>query len=102
MNEAETRAEHIDPALRAAGWGVVEGSRIHREYEITERRLEGGKARRAKALIADYVLVLSGVNYFSLSTTIIIPIPSNPDASAWARSCPFNILSQPSATATVT
>jgi len=25
MNEAETRAEHIDPALKAAGWGVVEG-----------------------------------------------------------------------------
>ena len=23
MNEAETRAEHIDPALKAAGWGVV-------------------------------------------------------------------------------
>jgi hypothetical protein len=22
MNEAETRAEHIDPALKAAGWGV--------------------------------------------------------------------------------
>lgn len=22
MNEAETRAEHIDPALEAAGWGV--------------------------------------------------------------------------------
>jgi predicted type IV restriction endonuclease len=21
MNEAETRAEHIDPALKAAGWG---------------------------------------------------------------------------------
>src|SRR5260370_30957414 len=32
MNEAETRAEHIDPALAAAGWGVVEGSRIRREY----------------------------------------------------------------------
>jgi hypothetical protein len=28
MNEAETRAELIDPALAAAGWGVVEGSRI--------------------------------------------------------------------------
>ena len=26
MNEAETRAEHIDPALKAAGWGVVEGA----------------------------------------------------------------------------
>jgi len=30
MNETETRAEHIDPALKAAGWGVVEGSRILR------------------------------------------------------------------------
>ncbi len=28
MNEAETRADHIDPALKAAGWGVVEGSKI--------------------------------------------------------------------------
>ena len=27
MNEAETRAEHVDPALKAAGWGVVEGTR---------------------------------------------------------------------------
>src|ERR1017187_863866 len=25
MNEAETRADHIDPALTAAGWGVVVG-----------------------------------------------------------------------------
>jgi type I restriction enzyme R subunit len=41
MNEAETRAEHIDPALKAAGWGVVEGSRISREYPITLGRLEG-------------------------------------------------------------
>ncbi|MEK7756669.1 MAG: DEAD/DEAH box helicase family protein [Planctomycetota bacterium] len=56
MNEAETRAEHIDPALKAAGWGVVEGSRILREYPITQGRLEG-HGRRAKAEIADYVLV---------------------------------------------
>ena len=55
MNEAETRAEHIDPALKAAGWGVVEGSRIRREYSITFGRLEGN-GRRAKPLIADYVL----------------------------------------------
>lgn len=32
MNEAGTRAEHIDPALKAAGSGVVEGSRILRKY----------------------------------------------------------------------
>ena len=41
MNEAETLAEHIDPALKAAGWGVVEGSRIRREYSITLGRIEG-------------------------------------------------------------
>jgi type I restriction enzyme R subunit len=55
MNEAETRAEHIDPALKAAGWGVVEGSRIRREYPITLGRLEGA-GKRGKALTADYVL----------------------------------------------
>ena len=55
MNEAETRAEHIDPALRAAGWGEVEGSRIRREYQITQGRIEGA-GRRGKALTADYVL----------------------------------------------
>lgn len=59
MNEAETRAEHIDPALKAAGWGVVEGSRVLREHGITLGRLQGGggKGARAKAEIADYVLV---------------------------------------------
>ena len=56
MNEAETRAEHIDPALKAAGWGVVEGSRVLREHGITLGRLQGN-AKRAKAEIADYVLV---------------------------------------------
>ena len=55
MNEAETRAEHIDPALTAAGWGVAEGSRIRREYPITLGRLEG-HGQRGKALTADYVL----------------------------------------------
>jgi len=55
MNEAETRAEHIDPALRVAGWGVVEGSRILREYPIAPGRIEG-HGRRGQALKADYVL----------------------------------------------
>ena len=56
MNEAETRAEHIDPALKAAGWGVDEGNRILREYHITLGRIEG-HGKRAKQDIADYVLV---------------------------------------------
>ena len=55
MNEAETRAELIDPALTAAGWGVVEGSRVRREYQISPGRIEG-RGRRGKALKADYVL----------------------------------------------
>ena len=55
MNEAETRAELIDPLLAAAGWGVVEGSRVRREYPITLGRLEGA-GRRGRALSADYVL----------------------------------------------
>jgi len=55
MNEAETRADHIDPALKAAGWGVVEGSRIRREIAITPGRIEG-HGHRGKTLTADYVL----------------------------------------------
>ena len=55
MNEAETRAEHIDPLLAEAGWGVVEGSRIRREYAITPGRIEAA-GRRGKGLSADYVL----------------------------------------------
>jgi len=55
MNEAETRADYIDPALKAAGWGVAEGSRVWREYSITLGRLEGF-GKRAKGLKVDYVL----------------------------------------------
>ena len=58
MNEAETRAELIDPALKEAGWGVVEGSRVRREV-ITLGRLQGA-GQRAKQDIADYVLFYKG------------------------------------------
>jgi type I restriction enzyme R subunit len=54
MNEAETRAELIDPALRAAGWSVVADSRVRRET-ICPGRIEGA-GRRGKPEIADYVL----------------------------------------------
>lgn len=58
MNEAETRAELIDPALKEAGWGVVDGSRVRREV-IAPGRLQGG-GRRAKPLKCDYVLFYKG------------------------------------------
>ena len=55
MNEAETRAELIDPALREAGWGVVAESRTRREVIAPGRIM--GKGKRAKPLSCDYVLV---------------------------------------------
>ncbi len=54
-NEEETRAELIDPALNAAGWGVVEGSRVRREAITLGRLL--GSGIRGNQLKADYVLV---------------------------------------------
>ena len=72
MNEAETRAEHIDPALKLAGWGVVEGSRILREYNISPGRIEG-RGRRGLPLIADYVLV-----YRNFKLAVV-------EAKAWER-----------------
>ncbi len=55
MNETETRAELIDPALQAAGWGIVEGSRIRREFPINKGRLIG-HGQRSRPDKADYVL----------------------------------------------
>jgi type I restriction enzyme R subunit len=77
MNESETRAEHIDPVLKAAGWGVVDGSRVNREYPITLGRIEGksgGEVRRGKSLTADYVLV-----YRNTKLAVI-------EAKAWGES----------------
>lgn len=58
MNEAETRLELIDPALRAAGWGIVENSRIRCEVIAPGRLVGSGK--RANPEKADYVLVYRG------------------------------------------
>ena len=57
-NEAETRAELINPSLTAVGWGLNE-SRIRHEYPITKGRIQlGGK--RGKQQIADYILEYKG------------------------------------------
>ncbi len=58
MNESETRAELIDPKLKACGWGVVEGSKVLREYHITAGKIQVGG--RGKKQIADYILVYKG------------------------------------------
>jgi type I restriction enzyme R subunit len=56
MNEAETRAEYVDPKLKTSGWGEVEGSRVLREFRITDGKILTG-GTRSKPDIADYVLV---------------------------------------------
>ncbi len=56
MNEAETRAELIDPKLAASGWGVVPDSKVLREFHITAGKIQTG-GLRAKPMIADYILV---------------------------------------------
>lgn len=58
LNEAETRAELIDPALDRSGWGK-DGSRIRREYQITKGRILGG-GLRGNVLKADYLLEYNG------------------------------------------
>jgi type I restriction enzyme R subunit len=56
MNEAETRAEYIDPKLKESGWGVVEGSKVLREFRISPGKIQIG-GTISKPEIADYVLV---------------------------------------------
>lgn len=56
MNESETRAEYIDPMLKASGWGEVDESKVLREYRITEGKIQTGGIR-SKPEIADYILV---------------------------------------------
>jgi len=56
MNESETRAEYIDPKLKASGWGEVDGSKVLREFRITDGKIQAG-GTRSKPEIADYILV---------------------------------------------
>ena len=59
MNEAQTEFEYIDPKLKDSGWGVVESSKIQKQYPITKGKLQTGR-ERAKPLRADYVLSYKG------------------------------------------
>lgn len=55
MNEEQTKYDLIEPALQEAGRGNVEGSKVWKEFHITQGRLIG-QNRRAQPLKADYVL----------------------------------------------
>ena len=55
MNEADTRANLIDPKLAAVGWSQIEESYIRREVICPGRIIPGGM--RGKNLACDYVLI---------------------------------------------
>jgi type I restriction enzyme R subunit len=55
MNEADTRAELIDPQLRTAGWVTGGDVLVQREYNINAGEIKAGGIR-AGQLKADYVL----------------------------------------------
>ena len=57
-NESQTSAELIDPMLRASGWGIVEDSKILREFPITAEKIKAGGGR-GKREVADYIFVCS-------------------------------------------
>jgi type I restriction enzyme R subunit len=57
-NEADTRADLIDPKLQHHGWGVVERSYIRREVICPGRIITGGK--RGTPVSSDYVLIYQG------------------------------------------
>ena len=42
MNEAETRAELIDPKLKDSGWGTIEDTKVLREHHITIGKIQTG------------------------------------------------------------
>jgi len=56
LNEADTRAQLIDPQLETAGWV---GASVKRELQITAGRILGA-GKKAKPLIADYFLQYEG------------------------------------------
>jgi type I restriction enzyme, R subunit len=60
MNEAETRAELIDPSLKACGWGEMPDTKVFREFHITHGKIQIG-GTRSKPLIADYILSYKNV-----------------------------------------
>ncbi len=55
MNEADTRAELIEPLLKIAGWGEVAETRVLREYNINAGEIRVGGIRTGQ-LKADYLL----------------------------------------------
>ena len=60
MTEDDTRAELIEPKLKQAGWGVIDGAKISRNYAITAGKIQVG-GKRGSILRADFILTYKGI-----------------------------------------
>ena len=60
MTEDDTRAELIEPKLKQAGWGVIDGAKISRNYAITAGKIQVG-GKRGSLLRADFILTYKGI-----------------------------------------
>jgi len=91
MNEAETRAEHIDPKLKQAGWGIVEESKILREFRITDGKIQTGGTRN-KPEIADYILVYKNqkIGVIEAKSQNLSPTEGVSQAKAYAEKLHIN------------
>jgi type I restriction enzyme R subunit len=58
-NEAETRADLIDPRLREWGWLSEGETRVSREYQVAPGRIIGG-GQKQQRMILDYLLLMRG------------------------------------------
>ena len=58
-NEAETRADLIDPRLREWGWWSEGDVRVSREYQVAPGRIVGG-GQPQQRMILDYLLLMKG------------------------------------------
>ena len=58
MNEAETRAELIDPALRELGWVTEDNVKVSESSRYNNGRILTG-GRNADPKIADYLLTVN-------------------------------------------
>ena len=71
MNEANTRAELIEPLLEQAGWGInFPLTKIDRAFTITLGKLQRGG--RAQHLFADFVLIYKNVKLAVIESKSIV------------------------------
>ena len=74
MNEAETRAEYVDPKLAESGWGVVDESKIPDPVAAEEHRgaLEEFGARRLHLTNSQiYIAIMVTLNFLALVALLV-------------------------------